>query len=351
MKVSDFDYHLPDELIAQTPLSHRDESRLLRVGRDGALGHHRFRELSALLRAGDLLVVNDTRVLPARFFCRRETGGAVEGLFLHRDAGEAWQVMLRNASRCKVGERLALEGKAEHDLELLERCGKGVWRVRPEPAASPEDLLGEVGITPLPPYIHRDGEDRPEDIERYQTVYASKAGAVAAPTAGLHFTDALLAELADRAIHTVRVTLHVGPGTFAPVKADDPAEHDMHSETYELSADAAETIMAAKAAGRRIVAVGTTSVRVLESVARSHGGRLAASTGQTKLFLYPPADFHIVDALITNFHLPRSTLLMLVSAFCDPGGTGGRELILRAYNEAVRQRYRFYSYGDAMLIE
>ncbi len=351
MRVGDFDYDLPERLIAQTPLERRDESRLMHVRRDGRLGHCRFSNLPELLTPGDVLVVNDTRVLPARFFCRRETGGRVEGLFLQCDADGTWQAMLRNASRCKPGERLAIEGRPNQHVELLETLGRGVWRLRPDPQADPETLLGEVGITPLPPYIRRDNGEQPEDTTRYQTVYASKAGAVAAPTAGLHFTDELLATLAEKDIRTARVTLHVGPGTFAPVKVDDPDEHDMHSETYELTPQAAETLNAAKAAHRRIVAVGTTSVRVLESIARNHGGKLAPETGSTKLFLYPPAEFHQVDALITNFHLPRSTLLMLVAAFCDPGGTKGRDLILHAYRQAITEGYRFYSYGDAMLIE
>jgi S-adenosylmethionine:tRNA ribosyltransferase-isomerase len=351
LRVGDFDYDLPEQLIAQAPLQRRDESRLMHVRRDGRLEHRQFSELPELLRPGDLLVVNDTRVLPARFFCRRETSGRVEGLFLQCNAEGVWQTMLRNASRCKPGERLAIEGRSDQHIELLENLGRGVWTLRPDPPADPETLLGEVGITPLPPYIRRNDGERPEDTTRYQTVYARKAGAVAAPTAGLHFTDDLLATLAAKNIHTVSVTLHVGPGTFAPVKVDDPAEHDMHSETYELTPQAAETLNAAKAAGRRIVAVGTTSVRVLESVARNHGGKLAPDTGSTKLFLYPPAKFYVIDALITNFHLPRSTLLMLVAAFCDPGGTKGRDLILNAYRQAVAQRYRFYSYGDAMLIE
>jgi S-adenosylmethionine:tRNA ribosyltransferase-isomerase len=348
--VDDFDYDLPEDLIAQEPLARRDESRLLVLRRAGGLAHHTFGELPSLLQPGDLLVLNDTRVLPARFFCRRVTGGLIEGLYLQPGAEGAWEVMLRNASRCRPGEQLSIEGRDGQLLELLDRCGGGRWRVRPLPEVDAAELLEGIGIMPLPPYIRRDGEDRPADRQRYQTVYARRSGAVAAPTAGLHFTEALLARLAERDIRTAHVTLHVGPGSFAPVTANDVAEHDMHSETYELSAETCRTVTEAKSAGRRIVAVGTTSVRVIETVARDHGGSLVAATGSTKLFVYPPAEFHVVDALITNFHLPRSTLLMLVAAFCDPGGTGGRAMILDAYDEAAQHRYRFYSYGDAMLI-
>jgi S-adenosylmethionine:tRNA ribosyltransferase-isomerase len=351
VKVSDFDYDLPEALIAQEPLERRDESRLLVLHRGQGTEHHRFSELPELLRPGDLLVLNNTRVLPARFYCRRETGGRIEGLYLEASEDGTWNVLLRNASRCGSGEVLAFEGHDRQRLKIVERLGGGTWRVQPLPKADPAELLEAVGIMPLPPYIRRNGEDRPADRQRYQTVYASRAGAVAAPTAGLHFTDELLERLADREIGTAHVTLHVGPGTFAPVKVEDVVDHDMHSETYELTAEAAEAIMAARQAGRRIVAVGTTSVRVLETIAGRHGGSLVPAQGSTRLFLYPPATFHIVDALVTNFHLPKSTLLMLVAALCDPGGFAGREMVLSAYREAVEQRYRFYSYGDAMLID
>jgi S-adenosylmethionine:tRNA ribosyltransferase-isomerase len=385
LNISDFTYDLPERLIAQQPLARRDESRLMVVSRTGGIGHRAFSDLPDLLRPDDVLVLNDTRVLPARFFCRRDTGGRIEGLFLAQCEGGIWRVMLRNAGRRRPGERLSVDGRAGQRMELVENLDRGEWRVRPLPAVEPEELLDEVGITPLPPYIRRKAEtsaaqvsergaapaaprqdaDRgPEgaaeqvlrrapidDRQRYQTVYAREPGAVAAPTAGLHFTDELLRRLADGGIDIHRVTLHVGAGTFAPVQAENPADHDMHSETYELSAETAEAVAAAKSAGRRIVAVGTTSVRVLETVAREHDGQIAAARGSTKLFLYPPADFHVVDALITNFHLPKSTLLMLVAAFCDPGGTAGRQRILDAYRDAVARDYRFFSYGDAMLIE
>lgn len=354
----DFDYPLPAELIAQRPIARRDQSRLMILRRaEHRWRHHTFAELPSLLRPGDLMVLNDTRVVPARFFCRRESGGKIEGLFLRTVAEGRWEVLLRNAGRCRIGETLRVAGAGgEAELELLERHADGLWHVGPRPVRPAAEVLADVGRTPLPPYIRRPAEpDRPGDMEpldrdRYQTVYAARDGAVAAPTAGLHFTRAVLADLAARGVETVRVTLHVGLGTFQPVKTEDLAAHRMHAEWYELPGEAAEALNAARAAGRRIVAVGTTSVRVLETAA-ADGGPLGARRGWTDLFLHPPAEFRVVGALITNFHLPRSTLLMLVAAFCDPGGTTGVRTILDAYAEAVRLRYRFYSYGDAMLIE
>ena len=317
--------------------------------------HRAFAELPALLRAGDLLVRNDTRVVPARFATRRPTGARIEGLFLREgDAGD-WEVLLRGAGRCRPGEVLAFEDDGRAALELLERAGGGRWRVRPVPPGPAAEVLGRLGRTPLPPYIRRPGgSEAPGDRARYQTIYAARDGAVAAPTAGLHFTRATFAALAAAGVETARVTLHVGLGTFAPVQGEDLRAHRMHAEWYELPAETAERVNAARRQGRRVVAVGTTSVRVLESAARAAaepGGSLAAARGWTDLFLYPPADFHAVDALVTNFHLPRSTLVMLVAAFCAPGRTDGTAFLLDAYAEAVRQRYRFYSYGDAMLIE
>jgi S-adenosylmethionine:tRNA ribosyltransferase-isomerase len=347
----DFDYRLPPELIAQQPLKQRAESRLMVLDRStGGVEHRRFADLPDLLRPGDLLVLNDTRVIPARFFARRTSGGLIEGLFLH-ERPEGWEVMLRNASRCRSDERLAFREDPSQGLTVRRRLGEGRWLVEPDPPGSAEEILLRVGRTPLPPYIRRkrDEPDR-DDRRRYQTVFARRAGAVAAPTAGLHFTDELFARLAEIGVQTARLTLHVGPGTFAPVKADKLSEHRMHREWYTLPEEAVESVERTRNSGGRVVAVGTTAVRVLESVAREHDGRLHPSTGWTQLFLYPPAEFHVVDALITNFHLPRSTLLMLVAAFCRPGGTGGIGTILSAYEQAVRERYRFYSYGDAMLI-
>jgi S-adenosylmethionine:tRNA ribosyltransferase-isomerase len=357
LMANDFDYPLPSELIAQRPRARRDQSRLMVLRRDSAaIGHRVFGEIPSLLRPGDLLVVNDTRVIPAKFSCRRRTGGRIEGLFLREPSPGRWEVLLKNAGRCREGESLELLGEAAPQIELMENRGEGRWLAAVLPPGPAVEILARVGRTPLPPYIRRPaGPPQPPEIDqedrlRYQTVYAARPGAVAAPTAGLHFTERLLAELRTRGIETARVTLHVGLGTFAPVKVEDLTAHRMHREWYELSAPAAAAVNAARAASRRIVAVGTTSVRVLETVA-DEAGRAAPGSGWTDLFLYPPAEFHATDALITNFHLPRSTLLMLVAAFCSPGATDGLRTILAAYAQAVRERYRFYSYGDAMLIE
>ncbi len=353
LKTGDFDYYLDGSLIAQTPADRRDEARLMLLRRDaGAVSHHVFSELPSLLRRGDLLVVNDTAVLPARFFCRRRSGGRIEGLFCRELSPGFWEVLLRGAARCRQGEHLAMAGRTDAAVEIAERLGEGRFVLSVTPAVAAADLLDAVGRTPLPPYIRRQADDErePSDRDRYQTVYASRPGAVAAPTAGLHFTDSLLERLAEAGVTVARVTLHVGPGTFAPVKSDDPGAHRMHAEWYELSAATAEALNAARRERRRIVAVGTTSVRVLETAAAT-GGEFALASGWTDIFIRPPADFQATEALITNFHLPRSTLLMLVAAFCSPGDEKGVELVLRAYCEAAERRYRFYSYGDAMLIE
>ncbi len=358
LTASDFDYQLDAGLIAQQPAPRRDASRLMVLRRpDGRRAHHVFAELPGLLRGGDLLVLNDTRVIPARFFCTRKTGGKIEGLFLREPDVGRWEVLLKSAGRCREAEVLELAGAGEKvELILTERREEGNWLVAVRPARPARDLLARAGRTPLPPYIRRPrGADRPPDGEpadrsRYQTIYAARDGAVAAPTAGLHFTRQVFADLAERRIDVARVTLHVGLGTFAPVKGEDLAAHVMHREWYELSEAAAAALNAARAAGRRIVAAGSTSVRVLETAA-DEAGAFRAASGWTDLFIYPPAEFRVVDALVTNFHLPRSTLLMLVAAFCSPGGTGGLGIILDAYAQAARLRYRFYSYGDAMLIE
>ncbi len=356
----DFDYPLDPARIAQRPLERRDESRLMVLNRETAVTKLRiFTELPSLLRSGDVLVINNTRVIPARFFCRRATGGRIEGLFLRQDGqGDEpgqWRVLLKGAGRCRGGERLELLGSDEAvEVELLESLGRGEWRVAAHPPAPAGEILARAGRTPLPPYIRRPGgADMPADDadqHRYQTVYASSDGAVAAPTAGLHFTPEIIAALAGRDIHPLTVTLHVGLGTFAPVKVESLAEHRMHSEWYEMTADTAAALNAARDERRRIVAVGTTSVRVLESVV-GPDDRFEARSGWTDIFLYPPAKFRATDALITNFHLPRSTLLMLVSAFCCPGRTDGVEMIRAAYARAAAEQFRFFSYGDAMLIE
>jgi len=355
---SDFDYPLDPKLIAQQPLPRRDESRLMVLRRKTGLTEFRvFSDLPSLLRPGDVMVVNNTRVIPARFFCRRGTGGRIEGLFLRQaprgqKPGE-WLVLLKGAGRCRIGERLELVGaECPVELELRENRGAGEWLVAANPPAPASEILARAGRTPLPPYIRRPGgADEPAaDRDRYQTVYAASDGAVAAPTAGLHFTPEVIAALAARDIQTLTVTLHVGLGTFAPVKVEALADHPMHSEWYEMTAASAGALNAARDEGRRIVAVGTTSVRVLESVV-GPDGRFEARSGWTDIFLYPPAKFGATDVLITNFHLPRSTLLMLVSAFCSPGRTEGMEMIRAAYAQAMAERFRFFSYGDAMLIE
>jgi len=348
LTASDFDYDLPPDRIAQQPVRPRDRSRLMLLDRrTGRRTHHVFAELPALLTAGDLLVVNDTRVIPARFEARRRTGGRIEGLFLAERSAGQWEVMLRGAGRCRAGEELAVVGDDRVRLTLGEDLGAGRWRVSLAPPEGALDVLARVGRTPLPPYVRRPGAlPDAEDRRAYQTVYAARPGAVAAPTAGLHFTDAVLAALAEAGVERASVTLHVGPGTFAPVKGEDLDAHRMHAEWYELPARTAEAVAAARAEGRRVVAVGTTTVRVLEAAGGAGGGR----RGWTDLFIRPPAAFRAVDALLTNFHLPRSTLLMLVAAFCSPGSTEGVRVILDAYAEAVREGYRFYSYGDAMLI-
>ena len=352
LTASDFEYPLEPELIAQEPLPRRDESRLMRLSRsDGRLAHHRFSDVPALVREGDVLVLNDTRVIPAKFTVRRQTGGRLEALFCRELQKGLWEVLLKGAGRCHGGETLQAEAGEPLSLKLVESLGAGSYAVRVAFAGPAVELLERIGSAPLPPYIRRPGGMTDEqDRQRYQTVYASAPGAVAAPTAGLHFTEALLDELRGGGVEIAFVTLHVGPGTFAPVKGEDLAAHRMHPEWYRLPGETAKKLNAARAAGRRIVAVGSTSLRVLETAA-ARGGPFAETSGWTDLFVYPPAEFRAVDALITNFHLPRSTLLMLVAAFCRPGGIGGVKMIMDAYAEARRLRYRFYSYGDAMLID
>ncbi len=334
LRTSDFDYHLPPEAIAQHP-GERGESRLLVLGR--TTGERRFAELPDLLDPGDLLVVNDTRVIPARLRARRPTGGRVEILLVEREESASWWCLLRPGRRLPPGAPLAVEGGPSARVE--ERAD-GRFRLTFEQPIEP--LLKEIGETPLPPYIDRPVE--PRDRERYQTVYAARPGAVAAPTAGLHFTPALLAALERRGIRQASLTLHVGPGTFRPVKAENPEEHVLDSERFEIPEATAEAVAATRRNGRRVVAVGTTVVRSLEAAATSDG-LVAAGAGRTGLYIRPGYGFRVVDRLITNFHLPRSTLLMLVCAFA------GRNRVLDAYRQAVGSGFRFYSYGDAMLVD
>lgn len=346
IKTNDLYYELPPELIAQHPRETRDASRLLVLDRaGGGVEHRAFRDLPGFLRPGDCLVLNRTRVLPARFVARRATGGRLGGLFVHETAAGRWQVMLAGARRVRTGERLRL-ADSRWSMVLARRLDRGLCEVRVEPPDPAAIVLGEVGLTPLPPYIQRKDEDqsRLEHIDRrsYQTVYAEVPGAVAAPTAGLHFTEAILETVRSRGVHIAQVVLHVGPGTFQPVEVKNLADHPMHAEWYELAPGAADRINATRATGGRVVAVGTTVVRVLESCWAE--GALRARRGWTDLLIYPPYAFRAVDVLLTNFHLPGSTLLALVAAFA------GLECIRAAYRIAIQQRYRFYSYGDAMLI-
>lgn len=342
----DYHYDLPENLIAQEPVVGRITSRLLHLDRGAAtVAHRHFMELPELLQAGDLLVVNNTAVIPGRLYGRKPTGGKIEALILDYHRGETdgqrvHRCMVRASKPVRVGTRLSFdEGLSAEVLDAAD----GLCTLRFDCQGDFEALLNAIGHVPLPPYIRRDGAETPEDRQNYQTVYASRKGAIAAPTAGLHFTEDLLAQLGARGVQVVQVTLHVGYGTFVPVRVDDIREHQMHAEWYALDAAAAGAINAAKAAGRRVIAVGTTAVRTLETSA-CRGGGVTAGNGACDLFIYPGYRFKVVDALITNFHLPESTLLMLVSALV------GRERILAAYREAVGAEYRFFSYGDAMLI-
>ncbi|MBU6400381.1 MAG: tRNA preQ1(34) S-adenosylmethionine ribosyltransferase-isomerase QueA [Verrucomicrobia bacterium] len=356
MRTADFHYALPPELIAQDPAAERDQSRLLVLHRrDGRLEHRSFRELPAYLRPGDALVLNNSRVIPARLRARKSDGGGqVELLLLAENGANDWWCLARPAKRLRPNSRLRLlaDGRpTEFEATVLEKNAEGHCRLR---FASPTNLLehlNRLGEAPLPPYITRTaGTAVAQDRERYQTVFAQPPGSVAAPTAGLHFTHPLLDEVRARGARVCFVTLHVGLGTFAPVRTANLEDHRMHEERFELDAATAATLDETRRAGGRIIAVGTTTVRVLETAARAHRGLLAATGGRTRIFIYPPFEFQVVGGLVTNFHLPESTLLMLVSAFASPGESHGREWVLAAYRQAVRERYRFYSYGDAMLL-
>ena len=340
MRLDDLDYPLPEELIAQHPAPDRSAARLLVLGRThGAIHHTGVAELPAFLRAGDVVVLNETRVIPARVRGRRPSGGQLELLFVRPLRGdEDWEVLVRGVPR--PGETVHLPEAPP--AQWHEPFGDGRWRLGLAPADGVIAWLERNGDVPLPPYIRRTDGPIPADRERYQTTYARVPGAVAAPTAGLHFTPELLRRLADGGVELARLTLHVGPGTFLPIRVADLDDHVMPPEWYEVPAATAARIAAARAAGRRVVAVGTTTVRALESAAGSAG--LVAGSGDATLFIQPGYRFRIVDALLTNFHLPRSSLLALVGAFA------GLPAVRAAYAEAVRLRYRFYSYGDAMLI-
>lgn len=337
LKKSDYYYNLPEELIAQTPAEPRDSSRLLIYHREsGEIEHKIFRDVVDYFRKGDVLVVNRTRVLPARLFAHTQNGGRVEVLLLKRLRLDEWEVLVRPGKKCKPGVRLSVND--ELSLEVTGVTPSGERHVRFFYEGTFEDVLSRAGSMPLPPYIH----EKLKNPERYQTVYSRENGSAAAPTAGLHFTPALLEQLREKGVEIAEVLLHVGLGTFRPVKEENILDHKMHSEYYEVSEEAAETVNRAKREGRRIIAVGTTSVRTLETVA-DENGLLRPCKGNTEIFIYPPYRFKCLDGLITNFHLPESTLLMLVSAFVS------REEILRVYREAVEKKYRFFSFGDACL--
>ena len=347
MRVADFDFDLPADRIAQTPAAERQAARLLVLDRaTGGLEHHTVGALPALLAPGDLLVVNDTRVVPARLLGRRvPSGGAVECLLLSPRGDGCWDALMHPGQRLRPGARVVFErGGRRLCGEVLARRfhGRRTVRLWTEDGAAVDEAIDRVGHVPLPPYIRRG--DTSLDAERYQTVYATERGSVAAPTAGLHLTTDLLERLRQRGVGVVRVTLHVGYGTFAPIRVEEVEAHRVEPEPYRVPPETAAAVRRARAGGRRVVAVGTTTTRTLETAARAGGGELRAGDGVSDLYLYPGAAFHVVGGLLTNFHLPRSSLLMLVSAFA------GRERIREAYAEALRTGYRFYSYGDAMLI-
>ena len=341
MNVADFDYELPEELIAQKPCDRRDGSRLLVVDRKtGTIKHEHFYDIEKYLRPDDCLVLNDSKVIPARLFGTKDiTGAKIEFLLTKRIDGDIWETMVRPGKRLKPGDKVIFED--DFTADILENGEGGTRIVRFDYEGIFMQRLEQIGAMPLPPYIERAAQT--EDKERYQTVYAHEEGSVAAPTAGLHFTNELLEKIRAKGTRLAYVTLHVGIGTFRPVKADRVEDHKMHFEEYEISRQAADTINDTKKAGGRIISVGTTSTRTCESAA-DENGFVKAGSGSTDIFIYPGYEFKVIDSLITNFHLPKSTLMMLISALYD------REKILKIYEEAVRERYRFFSYGDAMFI-
>lgn len=342
MNTADFDFHLPEELIAQTPLEKRDASRLLVVNhKTGQMEDTHFDAIIDQLHPGDALVMNDTRVLPARLHGEKpETGGHVELLLLKNTEGDNWEVLAKPAKRLKVGAAISF-GDGRLIATVLEELEHGGRIVRFHYQGIFLEVLESLGEMPLPPYIHEKLKDR----ERYQTVYAKENGSAAAPTAGLHFTKELLAKIEAKGVKLVYLTLHVGLGTFRPVSVNNVDEHEMHSEFYTLSDEAAETLRQVKASGKRVIAVGTTSIRTLETIGSKFNGEIKADSGWTNIFIKPGYDWKVVDAFSTNFHLPKSTLVMLVSAFA------GRELVLSAYQHAIDEKYRFFSFGDAMFIK
>ncbi|KYD15304.1 tRNA preQ1(34) S-adenosylmethionine ribosyltransferase-isomerase QueA [Saccharococcus caldoxylosilyticus] len=341
MKIDLFDFELPEELIAQTPLPNRDASRLMVLNKKtGEIRHETFRNIISYLREGDCLVLNDTRVMPARLYGEKtDTGANIEVLLLKQLEGDRWETLVKPAKRVKVGTEITFgDGRLkavcvdtlEHGGRVLEFSYQGIFY----------EVLEQLGEMPLPPYI----KEKLEDPERYQTVYAREVGSAAAPTAGLHFTKPLLDDIRAKGVHIAFITLHVGLGTFRPVSVENIEEHDMHAEFYQMPEETAQLLNEVRQQGGRIIAVGTTSTRTLETIATRHDGKFVAESGWTDIFIYPGYEFKGIDGLVTNFHLPKSTLIMLVSALA------GRENILHAYHVAVKERYRFFSFGDAMLI-
>jgi S-adenosylmethionine:tRNA ribosyltransferase-isomerase len=342
MKVDLFDFHLPEELIAQTPLENREQSRLMVLDKEtGAIEHEVFKNITKYLKPGDCLVLNDTRVLPARLYGSKEdTGANVEVLLLKQEEGDSWETLVKPAKRVKEGTKIVFGegqltatcvGSLEHGGRILDFDYEGIFY----------EVLEELGSMPLPPYI----KEQLEDKERYQTVYAKERGSAAAPTAGLHFTEHLLDEIREMGVHIAFITLHVGLGTFRPVSVDDIDHHEMHAEFYQMTEGTARLLNEVKEDGGRIITVGTTSTRTLETIASNNNGRFKEDSGWTSIFIFPGYEFQGIDAMITNFHLPKSTLIMLVSALA------GRENVLHAYNTAVEEKYRFFSFGDAMFIK
>ncbi len=340
MEVSEFNYELPEELIAQVPIKKRDESRLMVLNRENkTIEHRKFKDILEYLKPGDCLVRNNTKVIPARLYGRKDTGANIEFLLLKRIEGDYWEVMVRPGRKLQIGTKVTF-GEGILKAEILEVLNRGNRKIKFIYNGIFNEILDKIGLMPLPPYI----KEKLKDKNRYQTVYAKYEGSAAAPTAGLHFTDELFEKIKEKGIDVANVTLHVGIGTFRPVKVQTVEEHDMHSEHFYIKQEDVDKINNAKKNGNRIIAVGTTSCRVLESIADEKTGLVKAYEGDTQIFIYPGYQFKCIDGLITNFHLPESTLIMLVSAFA------GKEYIIKAYKEAVKEKYRFFSFGDAMCI-
>ncbi len=340
MNVSEFNYNLPEELIAQTPLEKRDESRLMVLNRETeTIEHRKFKNIIEYLKPGDCLVRNNTKVLPARIYGKKETGAKIEFLLLNNIEGDIWETIVRPGNKLHIGTNVIF-GEGKLIAEILDIMPGGTRKVKFTYEGIFNEILDEIGLMPLPPYIHEELKEN----DRYQTVYAKYNGSAAAPTAGLHFTPELLKQIEEKGVKIANVTLHVGIGTFRPVKEEKVENHEMHSEHYYIKQEDAEIINETKKNGGRVIAVGTTSCRVLETVA-DENGMVQETEGDTKIFIYPGYKFKCLDALITNFHLPQSTLLMLVSSLA------GKEYIMKAYEEAVKEKYRFFSFGDAMFIQ